>query len=83
MIVLLIGGITLLLREWSVIPFIIKLLSVTSPFFIGFVIAWLLNPMVSKLTDKGMKRGLAVGIVFLLLMVLVYLFCWAVIPTLI
>lgn len=83
MIVLLIGGITLLLREWNVIPFVVKLLSVTSPFFIGFVIAWLLNPLVSKLTDKGMKRGLAVVIVFLLLIVLVYLFCWAVIPTLI
>lgn len=83
MVVLLILGITLLLREWNVIPVILKLLNVISPFFVGFAIAWLLNPLVSKLTDKGMKRGLAVVIVYLLLIVLVYLFCWAVIPTLI
>lgn len=83
MIVLLIGGITLLMKEWSVIPVILKLLSVISPFFIGFVIAWLLNPMVNKLTDKGMKRGLAVGIVFIMLIMIIYLFCWAVIPTLV
>lgn len=83
MIVLLIGGITLLLREWNVIPFIVKLLGVISPFFIGFVIAWLLNPIVNKLTDKGMKRSFAVVLVYLLLIVIIYLFCWAVIPTLI
>ena len=82
MIVLLIGGITLLLREWSVIPFIVKVLSVISPFFVGFAIAWLLNPLVNKLNDKGMNRSLAVVIVYLMLIVIVYLFCWAVIPTL-
>lgn len=83
MIVLLIGGITLLLREWNVIPVLVKLLGVISPFFIGFVIAWLLNPIVNKLTDKGMKRSFAVVLVYLLLIVIIYLFCWAVIPTLI
>ena len=50
---------------------------------VGFAIAWLLNPLVCKLTDKGMKRGLAVVIVYIMLIVIVYLFCWAVIPTLI
>lgn len=83
MIVLLILGITLLLREWNVIPVILKLLSVISPFFVGFAIAWLLNPLVTKLTNKGMKRGFAVVIVYLILIILVYLFCLAVIPTLI
>ena len=83
MVVLLILGITLLLREWSVIPVIMRLLGVISPFFVGFAIAWLLNPLVCKLTDKGMKRGLAVVIVYIMLIVIVYLFCWAVIPTLI
>lgn len=83
MVVLLILGITLLLREWNVIPVILKILSVISPFFVGFAIAWLLNPLVNKLTDKGMKRGFAVVIVYLMLIVVVYLFCLAVIPTLI
>lgn len=83
MIVLLIGGITLLLREWNVFPFLFKLLSVISPFFVGFVIAWLLNPLVNKLTDKGMKRSFAVVLVYLMLIIIIYLFCLAVIPTLI
>jgi predicted PurR-regulated permease PerM len=83
MIVLLIAGITLLLREWNVIPVVFKILSVINPFFVGFVIAWLLNPMVNKLTDKGLKRGLAVGLVYIMLIAVIYLFCWAVIPTLI
>lgn len=83
MVVLLIGGVTLLLREWKVLPVLFNILSVINPFFVGFAIAWLLNPMVNRLCDKGMKRGIAVVLVYLLLIVLIYLFCWAVIPTLI
>ncbi len=83
MIVALIAGVTLVLREWNVIPVIFNVLSVISPFFVGFAIAWLLNPLVNKLCDKGMKRAVAVVLVYLILIVLIYLFCWAVIPTLI
>jgi len=83
LIVLLIGGVTFLLKTWNVLPVIFTILKVISPFFIGFVIAWLLNPIVNKLQEKGVKRGLGVAIVFLLLLVIIYLFCLAVIPTLI
>lgn len=83
MILLIIIGITLLLKTWNVIPFLLKLCAVISPFFIGFVIAWLLNPIVNKLADKGMNRTLAVVIVFILLIAIIYLFCWAIIPTIV
>ena len=83
LIVLLIGGVTFLLKTWNVLPVIFTILKVISPFFIGFIIAWLLYPLVNKLQEKGVKRGLGVAIVFLLLLVVIYLFCLAVIPTLI
>ena len=44
LIVLLIGGVTFLLKTWNVLPVIFTILKVISPFFIGFIIAWLLNP---------------------------------------
>lgn len=83
LIVLLIGGITFLLKSWNILPIVLTILKVISPFFIGFIIAWLLNPLVNKLQEKGVKRSLGVAIVFLLLLVVIYLFCLAVIPTLI
>jgi len=83
MILVIVIGVTLLLKTWNVIPFFLKLCAVISPFFVGFIIAWLLNPLVNKLTDRGMNRTVAVVIVFLLLIVGIYLFCLAVIPTLV
>lgn len=82
-IIALIGGTIFLLRTLNIFPIIGTLLGVISPFFIGFIIAWLLNPIVNKLTDHGMKRGLATVIVFILFLALIYLFCLAVIPSLV
>lgn len=82
-IIALMGGTIFLLRTLNIFPIIGTLLGVISPFFIGFIIAWLLNPIVNKLTDHGMKRGLATVIVFFLFLALIYLFCLAVIPSLV
>lgn len=82
-IIALMGGTIFLLRTLNIFPIIGTLLGVISPFFIGFIIAWLLNPIVNKLTDHGMKRGLATVIVFVLFLALIYLFCLAVIPSLV
>ena len=48
--------VTLIAREWGVWNFILNILSVLSPFFIGFVLAWILNPLVYKLEKKNMTR---------------------------
>lgn len=82
-IIALMGGTIFLLRTLNIFPIIGTLLGVISPFFIGFIIAWLLNPIVNKFTDHGMKRGLATVIVFVLFLALIYLFCLAVIPSLV
>ena len=70
-IILLVYVVTLIFREWKVLSFIGKIFSVISPLFIGWFIAWLLNPIVKKLVDKRVRRGLAVTVAYLLLLVVV------------
>lgn len=73
---------TLVIKEWSILPIILTILKIMSPFFIGFVIAWLLNPICCKLTDRGVPRGVSVILVFGLLVIFLYLFLLALIPVL-
>lgn len=83
MVFLIIIGVIFLCKILNIFPILFTILSVVSPFFLGFIIAWLLNPIVNKLTDKGMRRGWAVALVYLMLVVLIYLFCLAIIPALV
>lgn len=83
MVFLIIMGVIFLCKTLNIFPILFTILSVVSPFFLGFIIAWLLNPIVNKLTDKGMRRGWAVALVYLMLIVLIYLFCLAIIPALV
>ena len=83
MVFLIIMGVIFLCKTLNIFPILFTILSVISPFFLGFIIAWLLNPIVNKLTDKGMRRGWAVALVYLMLIVLIYLFCLAIIPALV
>ena len=83
MVFLIIMGVIFLCKTLNIFPILFTILSVVSPFFLGFIIAWLLNPIVNKLTDKGMRRGWAVALVYLMLVVLIYLFCLAIIPALV
>ena len=83
MIVALVAIGIVVLRQLDVIPILLKILSILSPFFVGFVIAWLLNPLVKMLTDRGVRKGLAVSLVYLLLAVVLYLLCLAMVPALI
>ena len=43
---------TYLIKEWNILGIIGTILSVISPVFIGFVIAWLLDPLATKLSTK-------------------------------
>ena len=56
---------TLIIKEWGILSLIVTLLKVATPFFIGFVIAWLFNPIVVKLENRGWKRGIACVTVYL------------------
>ena len=55
---------TLLIKEVEILGFIGNILKVISPLFIGFIIAWILEPLVVRLNKKGMKRGFSAAIVF-------------------
>ncbi len=71
---------TLIFKEWHVIPFIKTLLSVCAPLFIGFVIAWLFNPIVSALQKMGVKRILGTILVYSVIILIIVIFFWALIP---
>ncbi len=80
LIILLIYIGILVLKEFNVLPAILKILSVISPLFIGFLIAWLLNPLVTKLTDKGLNRSVSVILIFALMIIFLYLFILLAVP---
>ena len=81
-IILLIYVITLIFREWSILSFINKILVVMAPLFIGWFIAWILNPMVKRLMRKGLKRGFAVTVAYLAMILVVAAIVWFTIPSL-
>lgn len=81
LIVVAIYIIVLILKEWKVVPTIVTILKLLSPFFIGFVIAWLLNPLVNRLVGRGMKRIPAIVLVYFLLILFLYFFTLLVIPS--
>lgn len=68
-IILLVYVLTLIIREWKIFTILRKLLSIISPLFFGWFIAWLLHPLVNKLTEKGVKRGLSVVFTYLIMIV--------------
>lgn len=81
-IILGIYGFIILGKELGVFKTIVTILKVLSPLFIGIVIAWLFSPLVNFLTKKKIKRGLAVSIVYIVLISIVVLILGAIIPTL-
>lgn len=61
---------------------ILNVLSVAAPLFIGFVVAWLLNPAVTFLNKKGAKRGLGSVFVFVMFLIVVFLIIKFMLPML-
>ena len=70
-----------LLRDWQVLPLIGRILSIISPFFIGILIAWLVDPMVKALEKKGVHRMLGTIFVYVIFLSAVYLVLRLMIPT--
>ena len=73
---------TLIIKEWWILNLIVTLLKVANPFFIGFVLAWLFNPIVVKLENRGWKRGIACVTVYLAFIIILFAFFGMLIPTL-
>lgn len=69
-------------KESGFFAMIIKLLQILSPLFIGIVIAWLFNPLVKWFRKKGLKRGTAAVIVYIIFVGSIILVLCALLPTL-
>ncbi len=81
MVIAMILILTIIAREWGVWSFILSLLKVLSPFFLGFIIAWLLNPVVTKLETKKIPRVLGTIIVYAVFILAVVIFMRFLVPT--
>ena len=84
-ILLILGGIygvTLLLREWNIPNFLLTLIKIVAPLFIGLVVAWLFDPFVKWLERRKIKRGVGTLITYLLLIGGIVIIISAIIPVL-
>ena len=81
MIVAIVFLASVLLKDWVVFTFIKTLLSVISPLFIGFIIAWLFNPAVKKLEKKKIPRIAGSLIVYAIFLIFLVVFIKILVPT--
>ena len=72
----------ILFDKLKVFKIISNVLKVIAPFFIGLAIAWLLDPLVTFLQKKKIKRGLGTIIVVLVFGALIFLLFRTLIPLL-
>lgn len=71
-----------LIKEVQILSFIFTILKILSPLFIGIVVAWLFDPFVKFLSKKGLKRGLAAAISYILFLGIILVIVIALIPVL-
>ncbi|MDD6224350.1 MAG: AI-2E family transporter [bacterium] len=72
---------TKLLGEWQILPLIESVLNILSPLFIGIAIAWLFDPFVKYLNEKGVNRTLGTIFVYLIFISSIYLLLRLMIPS--
>ncbi|MBQ6282343.1 MAG: AI-2E family transporter [Bacilli bacterium] len=63
----------MVLNKLNILEFILTLLSVLSPLFIGIVVSWLLRPIVDFLNNKGLNRIFSLVLIYLILIFLIYI----------
>lgn len=68
-------------QKLNVFGIILEFIKVISPFFIGFVIAWLLRPLVLKLNEKVHSNTLSSIIVFAAFVFILFILLYTFIPT--
>lgn len=84
LIVVGIYALTLINKEWKIFQFIWNFIKVISPIFIGIIIAYLLNPLITRMTaKKKLNRLVATIIIFVVFILGVYLLLHYLIPLII
>lgn len=66
---------TYLIKEWHILSFLKDFLIVISPVFIGLIIAWLFDPLVTFLHSKKLPRLVACILVYVVFLGGIYLIC--------
>ena len=79
-VVVAIYALTLILKEWNILVFLKTFLKILTPFFVGIVIAWLFNPIVTFLQKKKVNRILGTIIVYIVFLGVLYFFVYNIIP---
>ena len=72
----------IVLKELKALPFLLTVLKLISPLFIGLVIAWLFDPIVTYLNKKGLRRGFGAALCYVVLLGLLTIIISALIPVL-
>ena len=65
-IILGIYGLTIIAKELKFDKFLLEVLKIVAPLFIGLAIAWLFNPLVNKMQKKGLNRTLSSTLIYIL-----------------
>ena len=75
-------AVIMLTKEIRILKFILVILKVISPLFIGFIIAWLFDPLVKWLQKKGIRRSIGTTITYVILLGFIALVMGGLIPLL-
>ena len=69
------------IQKLNILGVVFEFIKVIAPFFIGFVVAWLLRPLVLKLNKKVNNKTLSAVIVFATFAIILFILLYAFIPT--
>lgn len=73
---------TYLIKEWKILTTIGEIIHVVSPIFIGLLIAWLFEPLVTKLEKKKVPRLVGCILVYVLLIGMLFGISYLFLPSL-
>lgn len=72
----------LIFKALGIGPFLLRLLKILLPLFIGLIIAWLFKPLVNKLEKKGMRKWMAASVVYIIFIGIIVWILFTLIPLL-
>lgn len=72
----------MIFKELKIFFFIKSIFNVLAPLFIGFIIAWLFNPLVKSLNERGMPKVIGAIIIYIVLILFIIMFVKVFIPVL-
>ena len=75
-------AIIMLIKEVKILPFIFSIFKIIAPLFVGVFIAWLFDPIVTKLSKKGIRRLLGTILCYVVFLGIIFLIIYAIIPLL-